>query len=116
MSIPRASLPTRRLARLVLAWFALTLGVAVAAPLVSPNGLTLICSAGGSVRLVADADAPVVGATLDCPLCVFSGAPPPVAAKPCVLPEAPLALIADREPLTPAPNAAIGWQARAPPL
>ncbi|TSE18496.1 hypothetical protein Talka_02139 [Tepidimonas alkaliphilus] len=62
---------TRRLARLVLVWFALTLGAAVVSPLVKPEGLHLVCS-GSAVKLVAgssdDDDVPIPS-KLDCPLC-----------------------------------------------
>jgi hypothetical protein len=66
------------LARLVLAWFALSLGVAIAAPIVKPHGVELICSAGGAVKIMVKGDAgqPSGTHTLDCPLCAPSGAPP----------------------------------------
>mgnify|MGYP007055625982 FL=1 len=35
------------LARLVMAWFALTLGLAIASPLVHPQAMELVCTAGG---------------------------------------------------------------------
>jgi hypothetical protein len=69
------------LTRLVLAWFALAVGVAVAAPLVHPQDMQLVCSAGGTVKLVAqDADGTQASGlhTLDCPLCATMTAPPPV--------------------------------------
>ncbi|MGV3493560.1 MAG: hypothetical protein ACO1OY_06800, partial [Ramlibacter sp.] len=55
------------LARFVLAWFVLSVGVAVAAPLVHPNGLQLVCG-GGVVKLVPQDDDGTGGAqlTLDC--------------------------------------------------
>jgi hypothetical protein len=63
------------LARFVLAWFVLSLGVAIASPMVNPNGAQLICS-GASVKLVnADGDETASAHTLDCPLC-GSGAVP----------------------------------------
>jgi hypothetical protein len=66
------------LARLVLAWFALSIGVAIASPVVKPQGVELICSAGGAVKIMVkgDADLPSGLHTLDCPLCAPSGAPP----------------------------------------
>ena len=68
------------LVRLVLAWFALSIGVAVASPVVKPAGLGLICSGGGIVLVAGDdgGTAPT-GHTLECPLCVGLGAPPPAA-------------------------------------
>jgi hypothetical protein len=65
-------------ARLVLAWFALSLGVAIASPIVKPQGTLLICS-GGVIKSVSQGDDPGSPAgphTLDCPLCAVTGAPP----------------------------------------
>ena len=67
------------LARLVLAWFALSLGAAIASPVLHPQGVQLVCSAGGALKLVLPADdgqAPQVQAGMDCPLCATVGAPP----------------------------------------
>ncbi len=68
------------LARLVLAWFALTLGVAVASPVVHPGSMQLICSDSGMVKLVAiDDDGQPASAshqTLDCSLCLGTAPPP----------------------------------------
>ena len=67
------------LARLVLAWFALSIGVAVAAPLVKPVGVELICSAGVMKLLVKSDDGSKTSShTLDCPLCASLDAPPSV--------------------------------------
>jgi len=68
----------------MLVWFALSIGVAVAAPVVNPQALTLICSAAGNVKFVAQAsgDNPdgtptgMQGHTLDCVMCLPGGAPP----------------------------------------
>jgi len=46
----------RTVARLVLAWFVLSLGVAVASPMVNPKAMQLICSASGSVKLLVPRD------------------------------------------------------------
>ncbi len=70
----------RSLARLVLAWFVLSLGVAIASPLVQPQSLELICASGGAMKLLvknADGSAQERGHTLDCPLCAAEMAPPP---------------------------------------
>lgn len=66
------------LARLVLAWFALSIGIAVAAPVVKPQGVELICSAGGAVKFLVQGDTGTASGahTLDCPLCAPSAAPP----------------------------------------
>jgi hypothetical protein len=62
---------------LVLAWFALSLGVAIASPLIHPKSIELVCSSAGAMKLVTDGDAgPGVG-TLDCPLCLPLESPPP---------------------------------------
>ena len=44
------------LARLILAWFVLTVGVAIASPLVHPQGMELVCTTGGTVKLVVLGD------------------------------------------------------------
>ena len=81
--LTRSTLQTLRQARAlavgVLAWFALSLGVAIASPVVQPQALTLVCSAAGAVKLVAGNDdgAPVLSShALDCVLCLALGAPP----------------------------------------
>jgi hypothetical protein len=83
------------LARLVLAWFALYVGVAVASPLVQPVGIELICSGVGTVKVLvkgADGTPAAMGHTLDCPMCASMDAPPPVAA-PAVSAPQPLAYV-----------------------
>ena len=68
-----------QLGRLVLLWFVLSLGVAVAAPLVHPQAMELVCSSAGAVKVVVKTDdgARDLGAShLDCPLCALTGAPP----------------------------------------
>src|SRR4051812_47348817 len=84
----------RSTARLVLARFALYLGVAVAAPLLTPGGYAVICSADGIARLVQTDDAghPAdARASLHCPLCVPASAPPPPAVLAVATPLQPLA-------------------------
>lgn len=70
-----------RTARLVLAWFALALLVALASPLVQAPAMELVCSAGAGVKLVVlgeDGQAlPADGHTLDCPACLGLASPPP---------------------------------------
>lgn len=65
------------LLRLVLAWFVLTVGVAVASPIVHPQSMELICSAGGTMKLVvADGEGDSgVHHTLDCPMCMAISPP-----------------------------------------
>lgn len=71
------------LVRLVLAGFLLSLGVAIASPLVNPQSIELLCSGSGTMKvLVKSADgtpAPTTHTALDCPLCASVSAPPPVA-------------------------------------
>ena len=69
--------------RLVLAWFVLALGVAMASPIVRPQNILLICSGSGAMQVLVQADDGGVGQSasigMDCPLCATMGAPPPVA-------------------------------------
>ena len=78
------TMPTLRhlrwLARLVLAWFVLAIGVAVASPLVHPQAMELICSGSGAIKVVVKTDdgaQEFSSHTLDWPLCAHAGAPPP---------------------------------------
>ena len=65
------------LARWVLLWWCMALGVAVASPWVQPVQHMLVCSASGSVT-VQDTGLPgaPAGQHLDCVLCLGAGAPP----------------------------------------
>jgi hypothetical protein len=69
-----------QLTRLVLVWFALSVGVAIASPVVNPHGMDLVCTSTGSMKLVVQGDDDVAASshTLDCPLCASISAPPPV--------------------------------------
>lgn len=70
----------RFLVRLVLAWFVLSLGAAIASPLIQPQAMELVCSAGGAMKLIVKSDdgaKELSGHTLDCPLCATLSAPPP---------------------------------------
>jgi len=72
------------LARFVLVWFALSLGVALASPWVSPTSMEMVCTTGGVMKLVsADAADDTVTSVqnMDCALCM-----------PVVFPPAPVAL------------------------
>jgi hypothetical protein len=71
----------KNLARFMLVWFALSIGVAVASPMVQPQGMQLVCSGGGAMKIIVagdDSSAPTSSHTLDCPLCASIGAPPPL--------------------------------------
>ncbi len=81
------------LARFVLVWFALSVGVAIASPLVQPKGMQLVCSAAGAITVQFDqGDGGGIGIggsqanTLDCPLCAAAGAPPPQVALQALAP------------------------------
>lgn len=79
----------RHLVRFVLAWFVLSLGVAIASPVVQPQAMQLVCSAAGAIKVIVQTDdgARELGAShLDCPMCMLTGAPPP-AAQPVDLPK-----------------------------
>ena len=103
------------LAHLVLVWFVLAMGVAVAAPVVQPLNLGGICSAS----TVSGDEQPASGTnghhTLQCVLCLSAGAPPlaapaafvPASLNNALLPRvpAPVVLAARNSPLS----------ARAPP-
>jgi hypothetical protein len=68
------------LAKLALLWFALTLGVAVASPLVNPQDELIICTSVGMVKVVLNADGSVstsASAEAQCPLCVVGSAAAP---------------------------------------
>lgn len=68
------------LTRLVLVWFALSVGVAIASPMVNPQAMDLVCTSTGSMKLVVQGDDDSTTAashTLDCPLCASLMAPPP---------------------------------------
>ena len=106
------------LTRFMLVWFALFIGVAAASPLVNPEGVQLVCTTAGSVKLLQlDADGEEAQSShqgLHCPLCL------PVAAPPVVSVSAPVhvGLSHALRPLEQARLASLiglPWQARAPP-
>jgi hypothetical protein len=78
------------LTRLVLVWFVLSLGVAVASTLVNPQDTLLVCTSVGAMKVLVKADdgstREVAQSAMDCPLCVPTGAPPPVAVQVRVAP------------------------------
>lgn len=69
------------LTRLIMAWFVLTLGIAVAAPMIHPQAMAMVCTTAGSVKLVVvtDEDEAMQSGhlSIDCPLCWVMAAPPP---------------------------------------
>jgi len=69
----------RWLTRLVLVWFALFIGAAVASPLVKPVSAQMVCTAMGGMKMVMDGDdsnAAQPSASMDCPLCAPVITPP----------------------------------------
>ena len=103
---------TRSLARAVLLWWCLALGLATAAPLAQAQGSRMVCSAAGMVMLVdAETGAPASQAAhgLDCVLCLFTGAPPPAAQSPLFSATHSSALAATAGP------SALAWRSAAPP-
>lgn len=101
----------RFLARLVLAWFALSLGMAVASPLVHPQAMELICSGSGLMKVVVQTDdGPQEQGShaLDCPLCASTGSPPSAVAA-TAEPAQPLS-----HALRPLAAAHIAWLTAAP--
>ena len=82
------------LTRLVLAWFVMSLGVAIASPLVNPQDTLMVCTSTGAMKVLVKADdggtREVAPSAMDCPLCVPAAAPPPVAQVP-IAPTSPLA-------------------------
>jgi hypothetical protein len=68
-------------ARWVLLGFVLSLGVAIAAPIVNPQATQLICTGSGAMKVIvtsADGSTEVVNQSMECPLCVSIISPPPV--------------------------------------
>lgn len=110
------------LANLALLWFALTLGAAVASPLVNPQTELVICTGAGMLKVVLADDGSVStaatsdsGDTLFCPLCLLAGAPPPVVLNTVAAPQ-PLAHALQRIPAAViAARTAAPPPARAPP-
>jgi len=71
---------TTNIIRCVLVWFALSVGVAIASPMVQPKAMDMVCTSTGSMKLVVQGDddsSTSAEPTLDCPLCATVVAPPP---------------------------------------
>ena len=71
-----------RVTRFMLVWFVLSLGAAIASPLINPQSTEIVCSGLGMMKVVvknADGSSTEsVTLMLDCPMCAPLGAPPPV--------------------------------------
>jgi hypothetical protein len=84
------------LARFALVWFALSIGVAIAAPIVKPQAMELICTSAGAMKVLVKTDdgaKELSGHTLDCPLCASISAPPPASTRTTAEPVQPLAYV-----------------------
>jgi hypothetical protein len=71
---------TTHIIRFVLVWFALSVGVAIASPMVQPKAMDMVCTSTGNMKLVVQGDndsSTSFSPTLDCPLCANICAPPP---------------------------------------
>lgn len=94
----------RSMARLrwwLLAWFVLSVGAAVASPMIQPKVTELVCSSAGTVKLLVHSDSGTaeLGAMgMDCPMCLL-GAAAPVAMQtplPALPPQAHLPIFSIR--------------------
>lgn len=107
-----------RLTRLVLVWFVLFVGSAVASPLVNPEGMQLVCASAGNVKLLQlDADGEEAQASqhgLHCALCLPLAAPPVVSVAVPVHAGLSFALLPSEQARL-ASLIGLPWQARAPP-
>ena len=68
-------------ARFMLVWFALSIGVAIASPMITSQEMQLVCSSAGAMKVVVasdDSKVPASSHILHCPLCASIGAPPPM--------------------------------------
>jgi hypothetical protein len=108
------------LARFVLVWFVLTLGVAIASPVVHPRAMELICSDAGVVKLVVQGEADgglAKSHTLECPMCIMGGGAPLVQGGPLMPAERVTAVRALAPLATPVTvSRAVPPPARGPPL
>ena len=71
---------SKLIAKLVLVWFALFLGSAIASTVIKPGSMQMVCTAGGGTEMVdiTGEDGKLkVSASMDCPLCASVTAPPP---------------------------------------
>jgi hypothetical protein len=67
------------IAKLVLVWFALFLGSAIASTVIKPGNLQMVCSTGGVMKMVdtsSDEGEIKASASMDCPLCASVTTPP----------------------------------------
>ena len=81
-----------RLARLVLAWYVLFVGVSVLASTLQPKTMEVVCSSMGIMKLVVQGEGgdAQVRSSMDCPLCAHAtlALPPPTVAAMAHMPDA----------------------------
>ena len=106
-----------RITRLVLAWFALSVGIAVAAPVLQPQSIEMVCSGTGGMKMMMDDQGGIPdpgGHMKHCRLCVMTGAPVTLV---LLLPETPpVQAPATVVPVSIVARTATHFSARAPPL
>ena len=71
---------SKRIASLVLVWFALFVGSALASTFINPGSLQMVCSSEGGMKMVDSGDADgnaTPSKSMDCPLCASVTATPP---------------------------------------
>jgi hypothetical protein len=82
----------RRLARLVLVWYVLFVGVSVLASTLQPKTMDVVCSSMGLMKLVVQGEGndSALPASMDCPLCAHAtpALPPPTVAALAHVPDA----------------------------
>ena len=82
----------RRLARLVLVWYVLFVGVSVLAATLQPKTMEVVCSSMGIMKLVVQGEGhdSALPASMDCPLCAHATPtlPPPTVAALAHVPDA----------------------------
>jgi hypothetical protein len=69
------------LARFVLVWFVLSIGAAIASPVINPQPMQLICTGSGVMKVLITTPSGMQedsSRSMDCPLCVTMSAPPSV--------------------------------------
>ena len=71
---------SKLIAKLVLVWFALLLGSAIASTVIKPSSMQMVCTAGGGMKMVdmgGDDEGLKTSSSMDCPLCASVSVPPP---------------------------------------
>jgi len=107
---------TRRLARHVLAWFVLSLGLSFVLPLLAQPSVELVCSSGGVMKMVTpDVGGGAAHQHQDCSVCMSVALPPAISLGAPVLPFTPRPLPLAIDISRAAADAAPPLPARGPP-